>query len=279
MCRTFDTLCALQSVHCDLCIAICAVQSMPCNFIHPNKRKTGKRQMQTNTSNSLSTALGVGLTYFLIIFATAANASMHQSIQQQAALYVEQNAIIDNSADVNIQAAEVDSRIRIPACKAPFEFESSAASLKQSNVSVKVTCPNTNWYLFTSVQVEQTKPVVVTSETMSPGSLLTKKNLYIADIPTNRLRGSTYSSTENLVGARLKRRVRPGQIINDGMLCFVCKGDKVTIMAVSVGLSLKVSGIAQQDGNLGDTIRVQNASSKKIVSATVSSTSEVSIQI
>jgi flagella basal body P-ring formation protein FlgA len=63
------------------------------------------------------------------------------------------------------------------------------------------------------------------------------------------------------------------------MLCFVCKGDKVTIMAVSVGLSLKVSGIAQQDGNLGDTIRVQNASSKKIVSATVSSTREVSIQI
>ncbi|MFT6329862.1 MAG: flagella basal body P-ring formation protein FlgA [Bermanella sp.] len=257
-------------MQCDLCCAVLFI---------PTREKIGKRQMQKNTSKSLSTALGVGLTYFLFVFATTANASMHQSIQHQAALYVQQNAFIDNSADVNIQAAEVDSRIHIPACKAPFEFESSTASLKQSNVSVKVTCPNTNWYLFTSVQVEQTKPVVVTSETMSPGSLLTEKNLYIADIPTNRLRGSTYSSTENLVGARLKRRVRPGQIINDGMLCFVCKGDKVTIMAVSVGLSLKVSGIAQQDGNLGDTIRVQNASSKRIVSATVSSTREVSIQI
>jgi len=235
--------------------------------------------MQINISNSLSTALGIGLTYFLMIFTTAANASIHQTIQHQAELYVQQNAFIDNSADVNIQAAEVDSRIHIPACKAPFQFESSDSSLKQSNVSVKVICPDTNWYLFTSVQVEQTKPVVVTSETMSPGALLTKKNLYIADIPINRLRGSTYSDTENLVGARLKRRVRPGQIINDGMLCFVCKGDKVTIIAVASGLSLKVSGIAQQDGNLGDTIRVQNSASKKTVSATVSSTSEVSIQI
>jgi flagella basal body P-ring formation protein FlgA len=235
--------------------------------------------MQINISNSLSTAIGVVLTYFLMIFTTSANASLHQSIQHQAELYVQQNAFIDNSADVNIQAAEVDTRIHIPPCKAPYQFESSDSSLKQSNVSVKVTCPNTNWYLFTSVQVEQTKPVVVTSETMSPGSLLTNRNLYIADIPINRLRGSTYSNTENLVGARLKRRVRPGQIINNGMLCFVCKGDKVTIMAVASGLSLKVSGIAQQDGNLGDTIRVQNTASKKTVSATVSSTSEVSIQI
>lgn len=32
MCRTFDTLCALQSVHCNLCIAICALQSVPCNL-------------------------------------------------------------------------------------------------------------------------------------------------------------------------------------------------------------------------------------------------------
>lgn len=235
--------------------------------------------MQNILRNSLSTALGLGLTYFLVLFATAANASIHQSIQQQAELYVQQNAFFDDSADVTVQAAEVDSRIHIPSCKKPFEYQSSDSSLKQSNVSVKVTCPATNWFLFTSVQVEQTKPVVVISETMSPGSLLTEKNLYLADIPINRLRGSTYSDTANLVGARLKRRVRPGQIINDGMLCFVCKGDKVTIMAVSSGLSLKVSGIAQQDGNLGDTIRVQNASSKKTVTATVSSTSEVSIQI
>ncbi|MFT7260310.1 MAG: flagella basal body P-ring formation protein FlgA [Glaciecola sp.] len=235
--------------------------------------------MQINKSNSVSTILGFVLTYFLMIFTTAANASLHQSIQHQAELYVQQNAFIDNSADVNIQAAEVDARIHIPACTVPYQFESSDSSLKQSNVSVKVTCPNTNWYLFTSVQVEQTKPVVVTSETMSPGSLLTNKNLYVADIPINKLRGSTYSSTKNLVGARLKRRVRPGQIINDGMLCFVCKGDKITIMAVASGLSLKVSGIAQQDGNLGDTIRVQNTASKKTISATVSSTSEVSIQI
>ncbi|MFT5712890.1 MAG: flagella basal body P-ring formation protein FlgA [Glaciecola sp.] len=235
--------------------------------------------MHITISNPLSTVLGLVLTYFLMIFTPSANASLHQSIQHQAALYVQQHVFIDNNADVNIQAAELDTRIHIPPCTAPYQFESSDSSLKQSNVSVKVTCPNTNWYLFTSVQVEQTKPVVVTSETMSPGSLLTNKNLYVADVPLNKLRGSTYSSTENLVGARLKRRVRPGQIINDGMLCFVCKGDKVTIMAVASGLSLKVSGIAQQDGNLGDTIRVQNTASKKTVSATVSSTSEVSIQI
>ncbi|MFT5542957.1 MAG: flagella basal body P-ring formation protein FlgA [Glaciecola sp.] len=235
--------------------------------------------MQFNTSKMLSAPMGLGLTLFLVIFAGNTKASIHESIQQQAELYVQQNAIIDTSADVNINASVIDKRIHVPKCPVPLAFEASNSNLKQTNVSVKVTCPNTSWYLFTSVQVEQTKPVVVTSETLSPGSLLTARNLYIADIPINRLRGSTYSNTEKLVGARLKRRVRPGQIINNSMLCFVCKGDKVTITAVSTGLQLKVSGIAQQDGNLGDTIRVQNAASKKTVSATVASTNEVSIQI
>jgi flagella basal body P-ring formation protein FlgA len=235
--------------------------------------------MHFYTSNSLSTTLAVGLTLFSVIFTSSVKASIHKTIQQQVELYVQQNAIIDSNADVNISASDIDKRIHVPKCTMPFVFEASNSNLQQTNVSVKVTCPNTTWYLFTSVQVEQTKPVVVTSETMSPGSLLTARNLYIADIPINRLRGSTFSSTENLVGARLKRRVRPGQIISNGMLCFVCKGDRVTIMAVSTGLQLKVSGIAQQDGNLGETIRVQNASSKKTVSATVASINEVSIQI
>ncbi|MEQ3657342.1 MAG: flagellar basal body P-ring formation chaperone FlgA [Glaciecola sp.] len=235
--------------------------------------------MQINISNSLSTTTGIGLTLFFTLFASFSKASVHQSIQHQAELYVQQNAIIDNSADLTIKAANIDERIQIPQCQTPFAFEASQSSLKQSNVSVKVTCPNSSWYLFTSVQVQQTKPVVVMSETMSPGSLLSEQNLYIADIPINRLRGSTYTNPDHLIGARLKRRVRPGQIINNAMLCFVCKGDKVTIMAQTKGLQLKVSGIAQQDGNLGDTIRVQNAQSKKTVSATVSSTSEVSIHI
>ena len=181
--------------------------------------------MQFHTSNSLSTVLGLGLTLFTSIFITiftaSAQASIHQTVQRQAEMYVEQNAIIDSSADVNITGSAIDERIKIPKCAVPFTIEASDNNLKQTNVSVKVSCPNTNWYLFTSVQVEQTRPVVVTSETMSPGSLLTTRNLYIADIPINRLRGSTFSSTENLVGARLKRRVRPGQIINNGMLCFV----------------------------------------------------------
>jgi flagella basal body P-ring formation protein FlgA len=227
----------------------------------------------------LSTNTGLALIIFSSIFAKAAVASPHEHIKQQAEAYVNANVMFDSSADIVIKAADIDNRIHIPRCELPFEYSASSNSLKQSNVSVKVTCPNSKWYLFTSVQVQQTKPVVVTTDTMSPGTLLTEQNLYLADIPINRLRGSTFTDPSNLIGARLKRRVRPGQIISNNMLCFVCKGDKVTIMAKSSGLQLKVSGIAQQDGNLGDTIRVQNAQSKKTVSATVSSTNQVDIHI
>ncbi len=63
------------------------------------------------------------------------------------------------------------------------------------------------------------------------------------------------------------------------MLCFVCKGDRVTIAAVSGGLSIKVYGIAEEDGVLGDTIQVRNISSDRMVYAKIASTSEVQVAI
>ncbi|MBF7072322.1 flagellar basal body P-ring formation protein FlgA [Glaciecola sp. MH2013] len=230
-------------------------------------------------TKTLSAKISSALILFFGLFSQASFASSHEHIQLQAQEYVNNNAMIDSNADTVIKASPIDNRIHIPRCDYPFEFSASSASLKQSNISVKVTCPSSDWYLFTTVQVQQTKPVVVTTDTLSPGTLLSEQNLYIADIPINRLRGTTFTNPDSLIGARLKRRVRPGQIISSSMLCFVCKGDKVTIMAKTTGLQLKVSGIAQQDGNLGDTIRVTNAQSRKTISATVSSTNQVDIHI
>jgi flagella basal body P-ring formation protein FlgA len=63
------------------------------------------------------------------------------------------------------------------------------------------------------------------------------------------------------------------------MLCYVCKGDSIVINASIGGLSIKTNGVAQQDGNLGDTIMVRNSHSKKVIDAKVTKSSEVSVVI
>ena len=78
---------------------------------------------------------------------------------------------------------------------------------------------------------------------------------------------------------RLKYRVREGQPVQSNMLCFVCKGDRITISARAAGMAVKTSGIAQQDGVIGDTIRVENSNSRKTVVAEVASTQEVVVNL
>ena len=44
-------------------------------------------------------------------------------------------------------------------------------------------------------------------------------------------------------------------------------------------MAVKTSGIAQQDGVIGDTIRVENSNSRKTVVAEVASTQEVVVNL
>lgn len=149
----------------------------------------------------------------------------------------------------------------------------------QSSVTVKVRCPSNDWFIYLSVKVDEVQPVVVPNTALSPGTILTKENLQVVDVNKKRLRSTTYQSTEDLIGARLKRRSRPGQPISPNMLCFVCKGDAIVIVAQAGNMQIKTSGIAEQDGNIGDTIIVKNKRSKKRIGAKVVSIKQVEVQI
>lgn len=208
----------------------------------------------------------------------------HHNLESQLYAFIEStlaspNDNNDSDDDIRIEVREIDERIHIPFCNTPYEFDTSNSPKQQSNMSVKVTCNETNWYLFMHANVAVIQQVVVTSDNLSPGSLLSARNLKVVEMDKNRLRGSTFSSIEEVVGARIKRRTRAGNVVDDRMLCFVCKGDRVTIAAVSSGLSIKVYGVAEEDGVLGDTIQVRNISSDKLVFAKIASTSQVEINI
>lgn len=227
----------------------------------------------------LSTTQRIVLTLFCLSFATIAQSSPHSILQSQTEDFVRLTLL--NSADDNtdISVRDIDPRIAIPHCPEGFTFESPNFDVRLSNVSVKISCPSNNWFLFTHVAIESLQQVVITTDTLSPGAILNSSNIETADIDKSKIRGSTFSAIEDISGARIKRRVRPGTVLSSSMLCFVCKGDRVTISAVAGGLSIQVYGIAEQDGTLGETIQVRNIRSEKLILATVASTEEVTIKI
>lgn len=218
----------------------------------------------------------------IVSFSTFAQPAkqLHERIQKDASSYL-LSAIGDRHGDENLQVdiVPIDDRIQIPACPTGFNYHADPASLSQSYVSVRVSCGNNDWYLFTNARVSRTRTVVVTSGMLSPGTLLSAENLSFSEIDVNMLRHTSYEDMTQLIGARLKRRIRNGQPIQSNMLCFVCKGDRITILAQAGGMRVKTAGIAKQDGVIGDNIQVVNASSKKSLIAEIASTQTVVVNL
>ncbi|AGQ00871.1 flagellar basal body P-ring formation chaperone FlgA [Alteromonas mediterranea] len=188
----------------------------------------------------------------------------HVRVEEGAKQYL-LSQLTDNAQDTSIDVAivKIDDRINIPDCPTGFQYNASQEALSQSYISVRVSCQNNEWYLFTSGQVTRTKEIVVTQGAVSPGTVLTSSNLTLAKVDVRRLRHTAFTDLEALIGARMKRRVTNGQAIQSNMLCFVCKGDRITITAEVAGMEVKTAGIAQQDGVVGDNIKVLNASSSR----------------
>lgn len=221
----------------------------------------------------------------LLILAGCSSASAsginpsHAAATMVAETYVLNNIHTDADSDLSVAAMSLDPRINIPDCPMPMEANSSAISMKQSNVTVRVSCPTNKWFIYMVVKVTETQKVLVLSDSLSPGTVLTKNNVKLVDIDKKRIRGTTFSHIDDIVGARVKRRIRAGQQVSPGLLCFVCKGDAIVINASVAGLSIKTTGIAQEDGNIGDTILVKNRKSKKVIDAQVVSIKNVKVHI
>jgi flagella basal body P-ring formation protein FlgA len=228
---------------------------------------------------SISTKLSIVFTLFFVSLCAVAQSDRHNAIEKQTEAFVRSTLLSDANENTEIIVRAIDPRIQIPVCPEGYQFESPSYDSRSNNVSVKITCPSNQWFLFSHVSIQSMQQVVVSTQALSPGSLLSSRNIALADIEKSKIRGSSFLTVEEVQGARIKRRVREGSILNASMLCFVCKGDRVTISAISGGLSIQVYGIAEQDGTLGETIQVRNMSSDKLVIATVASTDEVQIKI
>ena len=234
-----------------------------------------------NAKTRLTFTRLLSLTVFSVLSMNClATQTNHKQVEEGAKQYLI-NQLADNTQDTSIDVyiVKIDDRINIPDCPTGFEYNASQEALSQSYISVRVSCRNNEWYLFTSGQVTRTKEIVVTQGAISPGTVLTSSNLSLAKVDVRRLRHTAFTELEALIGARIKRRVTDGQAIQSNMLCFVCKGDRITITAEVAGMEVKTAGIAQQDGVVGDNIKVINASSQKAVIARVASPEEVVIHL
>jgi flagellar basal body P-ring formation protein FlgA len=210
------------------------------------------------------------ISMFSFIAAADENYLDNQHLVAQAEQFIITQLQNDDASQVKVEGSPIDERITIPACGQDIEFLVSPEALFQSNITVKAQCPMSNWYMFLMVKATEIQPVVVVTSALSPGTLLNADNLQVVEMDKKRMRNTTFADITSLVA---------GRPIEPKDLCFVCEGDNVVISAGSTNMQIKTNGIALEDGNIGETIRVKNSRSNINLMAQVVTTSHVRVNL
>ncbi|NMH65532.1 flagellar basal body P-ring formation chaperone FlgA [Shewanella salipaludis] len=226
------------------------------------------------------------ITCFMPLAALAADEPVTptiSAIMAQTKAVVAKKITAPDNARVEITPLNLDSRLAPPRCSTAVTVELASDREISRNNTVKIGCNSPDldypWQVYVSVRVDILFPVVVATNILSAGDLITANELEIRYIDQTSLRGQQFAQPSEIVGTRVKHRVAMEAPILANNLCFVCKGDAISIFARSDAFEIKTLGEALRDGNLGDTIRVKNSHSGRELDARVSGIGEVEVRM
>ncbi|MGR7922149.1 flagellar basal body P-ring formation chaperone FlgA [Zobellella denitrificans] len=206
--------------------------------------------------------------------------SVHDSVRQYAEDYVRDFVPLAEGDRLEIEAASVDTRMQLTECHGLLTADIRGAGEVRRNTHVHLKChEQPGWELFVPVRVRVLKPVVTAEVPISRNTLLQAQHLRLDYQDEVLIRGDVFSDPNQLIGTRNKRDLRPGQPVLGSQLCVVCKGDKVTIVAEQGTLSIRTEGVAQEDGSFNDSVRIRNLNSGREISARVTASGMVRVNL
>lgn len=124
------------------------------------------------------------------------------------------------------------------------------------------------------------RDAVVATAPIPANSVVGPADVELRRIDISTARGRTFGSVDDVVGMATAAYLQPGSVVTAKVLrrpILVRRGDAVRLIASRPGFTIETSGIAQQDGRLGEVIRVLNPVSRKVVEAEVSGSQQARV--
>jgi len=122
--------------------------------------------------------------------------------------------------------------------------------------------------------------VPVLNRRMLRNEVITKRDIKWIKMRGDRLRRGMITDSDELIGMAVKRGAKAGTPLRVGNVqrpILVTKGSLVTIFLTSPKMTLTAQGKALDNGADGDTVRITNIQSKKVIEAEVTGVAKVAV--
>lgn len=220
----------------------------------------------------------IGLFFIFFNFQTyAATAEQIEAIQTAAQQHILNTVETPLGAELSVKSANIDSRIQATDCPEALHTSASSSNGSASTITVLVECLTDQWKLYVPVKLSLSVPLVTAATPIPRGQIITEHNTTISMVDLLRFRRQGFSLQDSLLGAKTKKNLNLGDVIEQNDICVVCRNESVIIYAQGQGMSISTQGIALNDGIIGEQIKVRNERSKRIIDARVIGVDQVSV--
>jgi len=218
----------------------------------------------------------------LAIPAWAADETIHplDDIQRQARDFLSAQHR-DRAEPPDIRLHDLDPRLRLPKCGAALEAFLPGGAKSLGATSVGVRCPGPRpWTVYQRAGVRIFDRVLVAGRFLVKGTVLSAVDLKIERRELAALPGGYETVPEHLLGKQLRRALPAGAVIAPQAvkaLPLIRQGETVTLVILRGGMEVSSSGVALNDAEQGQRVRVRNEASQKVVEGTATAGGRVEV--
>jgi flagellar basal body P-ring formation protein FlgA len=199
----------------------------------------------------------------------------HESIYEAVKSYVAHNINTTAEYEINLMA-----QVKLPLCAEPIKA-STPNLLKAGRTAVNVRCNvGKTWAIFVSAMIIPFDQVVVLDQPLQRGETITPRHVKLVRKDVSSLHTNYLTQLDVTFDKQAGRNLTAGTVITPKDFVepkLVKRGDRVAITAEKSGIGISMNGIAQSDGSRGQSIRVKNQNSERVINATVIEIGKVSV--
>jgi flagellar basal body P-ring formation protein FlgA len=172
-------------------------------------------------------------------------------------------------AGVELEAAALDARLRLPACARKPAASALPPRGGQSRALVRVSCAEgAAWSVNVPVEIRRRANVLVTRRAIARGETLNATDVHAQSRMLPGLVSPFVARVEDLAGRPARRLIPEGMALTADALSpamLIRRGQNVTLTASGSGIEVRAPGLALADAAAHQRLRVQNLYSLKIV--------------
>ena len=235
--------------------------------------------MKIHATDLYKTVIVILLTISTVISAHASSMQSHQGIQQAVKNFVMQQQVPLNNVKVTLTS--LNKQLILPQCNRALQVNMAAGTKLLGHTSLSVNCKGSQqWKIHVAAHIDGQVDALVARHPLPRGTQIQDTDLRFVSRRYSQLNHGYYGSAALLINKEAKRNIKSGQILTPSLVRaqkLVLRGQHITIVAENGGLKLRVKGKALMDGQQGQTIKVTNLKSKKLIYAQVISAGVVKV--